>query len=61
MEPSNGEWKLFIGFESENNFWTVFGFVSIDTESGNTKVLDYRLPNGTRMENPLYRISRGAE
>ena len=50
--------EFFCGFEGnkETNKWTVFARVLVDTETGDTTILDYRLPDGTRMKNPIQKV-----
>lgn len=53
------EYEYFIGFDDindaeENDYkWKVFARVSVNRESGKVTILDYKLPNGKRMENPI--------
>ncbi len=44
----------FLGFEgdSEKNLWTVFASVSVNRETQEVTFLDYKTPDGKRMENP---------
>ncbi len=46
--------RYFIAFEGdgETNLWTVFACVEV-LESGEARMLDYKLPDGTRMHNPI--------
>lgn len=48
-------YDYFIGFESDSNtgLWTVFARVSVNRETKKVTVLDYKLPDGTRMKNPV--------
>lgn len=48
-------YEYFCGFESDSytNKWIVFSRILVNRETGNTIVLDYKLPNGTRMKNPI--------
>jgi len=44
----------FMGFESDSNtnLWTVFARVSVNRETKETHFLDYKMPDGKRMDNP---------
>ena len=44
-----------MGFEGDNEtgLWTVFARVSVNRETEKVTFLDYKLPNGNRMENPI--------
>lgn len=55
-EPKDGIARYFIAFTSVEDRWDVFCSVSIDQESGKTKYLDYRLPSGYRMKNPIEKV-----
>lgn len=57
-EEHNGKYEVFIGFvgNSKTNQWEVFSFISVDSDTGKTEFLDYRLPSGLRMKNPLKRV-----
>ena len=46
----------FLGFESEGELWTVFVYMAVNVYTGKVRFLDYRLPDGTRMENPPRRV-----
>lgn len=52
---SEDEFEFFCGFEGNDttNKWTVFARIMVNCESGETQVLDYKLPNGLRMKNPI--------
>lgn len=54
VNPKN-DYPYFIGFEGDNekNLWTVFAYVNVDRATESVTILDYRLPDGTRMENPI--------
>ena len=54
-DSDDAEYEYFMGFEgdSEKNLWTVFARVSINRETKKVTFLDYKLPNGSRMENPI--------
>ena len=54
-EYDDVEYEYFMGFEgdSDTNLWTVFARVSINRETKKVTFLDYKLPNGSRMENPI--------
>ena len=49
------EYEYFIGFEGddESDLWTVFARVSVNRETEKVTILDYKLPNGERMKNPI--------
>lgn len=49
------DYEYFMGFEGddETNLWTVFARVSVNRETEEVTFLDYKLPNGKRMENPI--------
>lgn len=55
-EAKNGVSRYFVAFTSNKNKWDVFCSVSIDQETGKTKYLDYRLPSGLRMKNPIEKV-----
>ena len=47
--------EYFMGFEGddETGKWTVFARVSVNRETEEVTFLDYKLPDGKRMENPI--------
>ena len=49
------EWEYFLGFEGheETGLWTVFARVSVNRETEQVTFLDYKMPDGKRMENPI--------
>ena len=53
------EYEYFIGFDDigdmdESDYkWKVFARVSVNRVTGEVTILDYKLPNGKRMENPI--------
>ena len=49
------EYEYFIGFEGndETNLWTVFARVLVNRETKECTFLDYKTPDGKRMENPI--------
>ncbi len=49
------EYEYFLGFEGddETNKWTVFARVLVNRESKECIFLDYKTPDGERMENPI--------
>lgn len=49
------EWEYFLGFEGddESGLWTVFARVSVNRETKEVTFLDYKTPDGHRMENPI--------
>lgn len=61
--PSDGdaevEYEYFLGFEGNDdaNLWTVFARVLVNRETKKCIFLDYKTPDGKRMENPIKPIS----
>lgn len=53
------EYEYFLGFEAdeENNLWTVFARVLVNRETNECIFLDYKTPDGKRMENPIKPIT----
>jgi len=53
------EYEYFIGFEGDSTtgLWKVFAKVSVNRNTENVTFLDYRTPDGNRMENPPKPIS----
>ena len=51
------EYEYFMGFESEEGLWTVFAKVLVNRETKEVTFLDYKTPDGKRMENPIKPIS----
>ena len=47
----------FLGFENDGELWTVFAKVSVNRETREVTFLDYKTPEGKRMENPIEPIS----
>jgi len=49
------DYEYFLGFEGndETNKWTVFARVSVNRETRVVTFLDYKTPDGKRMENPI--------
>lgn len=49
------EWEYFLGFEGdeETGLWTVFARVSVNRETEQVAFLDYKTPDGRRMDNPV--------
>ncbi len=49
------EYEYFLGFEGddETGLWTVFARVLVNRDTKECIFLDYRNPDGIRMENPL--------
>ena len=50
------EWEYFIGFDDvddESDVWNVFARVSVNRETEQVTLLDYKTPDGHRMENPI--------
>lgn len=53
--PETGEAEYFLGFAGDlpSNKWTEFIVVGVDVNTGKTRSLDYKLPSGFRMKNPI--------
>jgi hypothetical protein len=53
------DYEYFIGFESDadTGLWSVFAKVSVNRENEVVTLLDYKTPDGKRMENPVKPIS----
>ena len=53
------EYEYFLGFEGDDNtgLWTVFARVLVNRETKECIFLDYKTPNGVRMENPIIATS----
>lgn len=51
------EYEYFMGFEGEEGLWTVFAKVLVNRETKEVTSLDYKTPDGKRMENPIKPIS----
>ena len=53
------EWEYFLGFEGddESGLWTVFARVLVNRETKQVTFLDYKTPDGKRMENPIKPMS----
>jgi len=47
----------FLGFEGDGELWTVFAKVNVNRETREVTFLDYKTPEGKRMENPISPIS----
>jgi hypothetical protein len=49
------EYEYFMEFEGndETGLWAAFTRVSVNRETEKVTILDYKLPNGKRMENPI--------
>ena len=49
------EYEYFLGFESdlEKGIWTVFARVMVNRSTKECVFLDYKTPDGKRMENPI--------
>ena len=47
----------FLGFENEGELWSVFAKVNINRETREITFLDYKTPDGARMDNPISPIS----
>ena len=51
------EYEYFLGFEGEEGLWKVFAKVLVNRETKEVTFLDYKTPDGKRMENPIKPIS----
>ena len=53
------DYEYFLGFEddSASGLWTVFARVTVNRETKQVQFLDYKTPDGHRMENPIKPIS----
>ena len=53
------EYEYFLGFEMHEvtKLWTVFARVSVNRETEEAIFLDYKTPDGHRMENPIKKTS----
>ena len=49
------DYEYFIGFEADEDtgLWTVFARVSVNRETEQVTLLDFKTPDGIRMENPI--------
>ena len=49
------EYEYFVGFEGDegSNLWTVFARVLVNQETKECRFLDYKTPDGKRMDNPI--------
>lgn len=50
------DWEYFLGFddiEDESDNWKVFARVSVNRETEQVTFLDYKTPDGHRMDNPI--------
>lgn len=58
-ENDDVDFEYFLGFEGneETGLWTSFAKVLVNRETKECTFLDYRKPNGDRMENPIKPIS----
>lgn len=52
-------YEYFLGFEGneETGLWSVFARVLVNRETKEVQFLDYKTPDGVRMENPIKPIS----
>jgi len=52
--------EYFLGFDGddEKDLWTVFAWVSVNKETQEVAFLDYKTPDGKRMENPIKPVRR---
>ncbi len=53
----NVEYEYFIGFEGVDGLWTVFARVLVNRETKKVTFLDFKTPEGRRMEHPIKPIS----
>lgn len=53
------DYEYFLGFEGDKDtgLWSVFARVSVNRETKSVTFLDYKTPDGKRMENPIKPIS----
>ena len=54
------DYEYFLGFDDINDkseLWNVFALVSVNRDTKEVTVLDYKTPDGRRMENPIRPIS----
>jgi hypothetical protein len=56
-EGDDANMTYFLGFEDNGKLWSVFAKVNINRETREVTFLDYKTPDGTRMENPISPIS----
>lgn len=58
-ENDDIEYEYFLGFEGDEKtgLWSVFARVSVNRETREVTFLDYKTPEGVRMENPVKPIS----
>ena len=49
------EYEYFLAFEGDDTtgLWTVFARVSVNRETSDVTFLDYKTPDGKRMDNPI--------
>ena len=54
-EYDDTEYEYFLGFEGDEKtgLWTVFARVLVNRETRECTFLDYKTPDGVRMENPI--------
>lgn len=54
-EDDENEFEYFIGFEGveDSPKWKVFARVLVNRENKTVTFLDYKTPDGTRMQNPI--------
>jgi len=57
FSENEGNLMYFLGFEDDGVSWTVFAKVNVNRETKEVTFLDYRTPEGKRMENPISPIS----
>ena len=55
VDNNNEEYEFFCGFQGDDktNEWIIFARISVNRMTEQVIFLDYKLPNGKRMEQPL--------
>ncbi len=56
-EGDDVDMMYFLGFENDDDLWSVFAKVSVNRVTREVTFLDYKTPDGVRMENPISPIS----
>ena len=59
-DSDEANFEYFLAFEGDEKMglWTVYARVSVNRETGKITLLDYKLPNGMSMENPVKPVNR---
>ena len=54
----SGNGEYFLGFKGDKatNKWLEYAYIEVDPKTQRTTFLDYRLPSGERMSNPVKKI-----